>query len=66
MIGTRSSETIRATFETRVRTYADGAWEVELVRSWGEGLRTIWRFRVEQDGVVHALGQSGDLPPVKP
>ncbi|MDF2629269.1 MAG: hypothetical protein K0R39_3100 [Symbiobacteriaceae bacterium] len=59
--------TIPATFETRVRMYPEGGWEVELVRSWGDaGLHTTWTFRVEQDGVVHHLGQSGDQPPAIP
>lgn len=55
--------TIPAAFETRVRSVSDGSWEVELIRSWGDGPHTIWSFQVEPDGVVNRLGQSGDLPP---
>ncbi len=64
--GPAPGETIPAMFETRVREADDGTWEVELNRIWDGGKRTTWSFRVEQTGVVHRLGQTGDLPPVKP
>ncbi|MFZ5815934.1 MAG: hypothetical protein ACOY93_11595 [Bacillota bacterium] len=60
--GPSPGETIPALFETRVRMVDDGAWEVELFLSWERVKYTRWRFRVEQNGVVHRLGQTGDLP----
>jgi hypothetical protein len=64
--GPAPGATIPATYETRVQRYPDGAWDVRLIRSWGNGAQTIWTFRVEETGVVHHLGQSGDQPPAIP